>query len=120
MRTIRSAFFIWPACADLFRRAAAHHRTIAHRARRALVRAFARTDGLRMPISIALGLSVSAARTGSTGAFSTVEIAAFQIFKPTARAPRPLAKYNLPIAVSSVIDLLTGLIRPRAFNFALE
>ena len=60
------------------------------------------------------------ARTGSTGAFSTVEIAAFQIFKPTARAPRPLAKYNLPIAVSSVIDLLTGLIRPRAFNFALE
>ena len=31
-----------------------------------------------------------------------------------------LAKYNLPIAVSSVIDLLTGLIRPRAFNFARE
>jgi C4-dicarboxylate transporter DctM subunit len=58
MRKMRSAFFIWPACADLFRRAAAHHRTIAHRARRALVRAFARTDGLRMPISIALGLSV--------------------------------------------------------------
>ena len=51
---------------------------------------------------------------------STVEIAACQIFKPTADAPRPQASYNLPIAVSSVIDLLTGLIRPRAFNFARE
>jgi hypothetical protein len=35
------------------------------------------------------------------------------------RAPQ-LAKYNLPIAVSSVIDLLTGLIRLCAFDFARE
>lgn len=46
--------------------------------------------------------------------------AAFQISIRPARRVRELAKYNLPIAVSSVIDLLTGLIRPGAFNFARE